>query len=536
MIRSFYLQFSFTYLRKNGAEMTIGTLKFEIGNSVIHSYKRLAYTPWHAIAEFVDNSTQSFFDNRIVLEEAAKKAKLPRPLKVIIQYSSSEDCFTVQDNAMGMSLSELTHALHLSEPPVNTSGRSQFGMGMKTAASWLRNQWEIKTKKFGEPIEYTVTVDVDRIASGENYLDYVERTQDIDLDSHYTLISIVNLNRRFPSRTLGKIGQYLRSMYRQDFRNQVLTLIWRKQELNWEEVDPRLALDANGNTYRREFKFFVGTDSEDPNDVKDKEVRGWIGVLAKGKRRDAGLTIFQSDRVIKGWPDTYRPEDIYGDERNDLLNQRLLGEIHLDGFLVSHTKDAIQWMGDQEEQIGRNLKEIFMDYMRYANEVRKGGENPKVPSYREKEIAVSELETELRSNELADAINLTPPLTREMVREAVEATINQVAQSASPRFTVVIGNLTVFLYLQSDLSINDRYLTVEAARDTEIIIIVNENHPHWYQISGAEGVLNYLRHCVYDGIAEWQARKKQGTIDPDTIKLFKDGYLRIPMEIEKHQS
>ena len=39
------------------------TIELLIGLDVISSYKRLAYTPWHAIAEFVDNSTQSFFDN-----------------------------------------------------------------------------------------------------------------------------------------------------------------------------------------------------------------------------------------------------------------------------------------------------------------------------------------------------------------------------------------------------------------------------------------------------------------------------------------
>ena len=37
-----------------------------IGPDAITSYRRLAYSPWHAIAEFVDNSTQSHFDNQAV--------------------------------------------------------------------------------------------------------------------------------------------------------------------------------------------------------------------------------------------------------------------------------------------------------------------------------------------------------------------------------------------------------------------------------------------------------------------------------------
>ncbi|MBE2200907.1 MAG: ATP-binding protein [Anaerolinea sp.] len=516
--------------------MTKTALRFQVGNNIIQSYKRLAYTPWHAIAEFVDNSTQSFFNNRTALEEANKKARLPRPLRVVIDYDASKNIFRVEDNAMGMSFEELTHALHLSKPPENTSGRSQFGMGMKTAASWLGNQWTITTKKLGDNRKYTVEIDVNRIASGKNEVQYTVQTEGIELDNHYTIISVSDHNRKFHGRTVGKIAQYLRSMYRQDFRDETLALVWRGEELNWEEVDHRLAIDINGNPYRKRFQFKVGTDSEDPDDKKDKDVRGWMGVLAQGKRRDAGLTIFHSNRVIKGWPETYRPEEIYGDERNDLLNQRLLGEIHLDGFLVSHTKDAIQWMGDQEEQIEKELKKLFMDYMRFANEPKKGNEESRGPSYREKEVAVLELETELSSNELADAVNLPPMLSEEMVEESVKAVIKQVSENASPRFIVKIGQVTVYLYLQSDMSINDRYLTVEAARSDEIIIVVNENHPHWYQIRGSEGVLNYLRHCVYDGIAEWQATKKLGTIDPDTIKVFKDGYLRIPMEMEKHSS
>lgn len=511
-------------------------LEFKIENNVINSYKRLAYTPWHAIAEFIDNSTQSFFNYREILEKANRKNGLPRPLKIDINYDLQNGVFSLEDNAMGMSFDELIDAVHVSKAPHNTSGRSQFGMGMKTAASWLGNRWEIKTKKLGEINEYTVEIDVNRIAAGENNLQYTIRAKGISRDSHYTIISVHEHNQKFRGRTLGKIEQYLRSMYRQDFRDNTLTLIWRGKELDWEEIDHRLAVDKNNQPYRRPFKFSVGVDSEDPDDKKDKIVHGWMGVLAKGRRLDAGLTVFNSNRVIMGWPTTYRPEEIFGDERNDLLNQRLLGEMHLDGFLVSHTKDAIQWMGDQEEQIGEKLAHLFADYIRYANEPRKGREDSRGPSDREKEIAVVELETELRSNELADAVNLAPMLVQEMVDEAVEAVITQVQKNTEPRFVIKIGNITVYLYIPSDLSINDKYLTVEAAREDEIIIIVNENHPHWKQLRGTEGALNYLRHCVYDGIAEWQARRKQGTIDPDTIKVFKDSYLRIPMEIEKHQS
>ena len=119
-----------------------------IGPEAITSYRRLAYSPWHAIAEFVDNSTQSYFDNRAVLDEQMQKDE-DRLLTVSIVYDKNNDLLRVADNAMGMSVLELEQALHVARPPANTSGRSKYGMGMKTAACWIGNKWTVTTKKLG---------------------------------------------------------------------------------------------------------------------------------------------------------------------------------------------------------------------------------------------------------------------------------------------------------------------------------------------------------------------------------------------------
>ncbi len=52
----------------------------------------------------------------------------------------------------------------------------------------------------------------------------------------------------------------------------------------------------------------------------------------------------------------------------------------------------------------------------------------------------------------------------------------------------------------------------------------------------SQDILNYLRHCTYDGLSEWKARQKASRIDPDTIRILKDGFLRLPMKMEEHQS
>jgi hypothetical protein len=85
------------------------------------------------------------------------------------------------------------------------------------------------------------------------------------------------------------------------------------------------------------------------------------------------------------------------------------------------------------------------------------------------------------------------------------------------------------------MSLNDPYVIYETASGDNVCVIINQNHPHFKQIEGAEGVANYFRHCIYDAIAEWQTAKRIGKIDPDTVKMVKDGLLRISLRVIENE-
>src|ERR1700680_1632007 len=99
------------------------SINLVIGPEAINSYQRLSYTPWHAIAEFVDNSTQSYMDNQAVLDQQLEKEG--RLFEVSIAYEPNQEngMLRVSDNAMGMSYAELERALHIAMPPLNRTGR-----------------------------------------------------------------------------------------------------------------------------------------------------------------------------------------------------------------------------------------------------------------------------------------------------------------------------------------------------------------------------------------------------------------------------
>ena len=69
-------------------------IPFNIGPNVILSYKRLDYKIWYALAEFIDNSTQSYISNRKVLEKA-HAVESTEALKHIILDENPEGVFYI---------------------------------------------------------------------------------------------------------------------------------------------------------------------------------------------------------------------------------------------------------------------------------------------------------------------------------------------------------------------------------------------------------------------------------------------------------
>ena len=502
--------------------MTTQPMQLELGLQVIQSYKRLSYTPWHAIAELVDNATQSYFDNQDAIDNALDASG--DNLVIGIVYERDFGGFLrVSDNAMGMSYQELANALRVGFPPKNTSGRSKYGMGMKTSSCWIGNKWTVRTKRLGETQEHQVTIDVDKIASGDNDLDHVSISGKPE-NEHYTVIEIKEHNQVFHGRTIGKIKDFLRSIYRHDLRNDVVKIEWQGSLLEWNDDDFQFLKAADGSTYRKPFAF----------DAQGKAVKGWVGILSTGSRSKAGFSILHANRVVRGWPESWRPETIYGFQgRNDLINQRLVGEIHLDDFEVSHTKDDILWYGDEQEVVEELLAKECADYIAVARRHRKKNTEESGPTELEVQTAIDALQQHISLPTFSDTVTLQTVPPPAAVAQALQA-LKDTATSREPSFSAKLEQMPfeILGYLMGDSSINDPYVVVDATSAARVMIIINTQHPHWNQLSGSEGVLNYLRHCTYDGVAEWQARRMSASLDPDTIKVLKDTMLRLSFDIE----
>ena len=502
-------------------------LKIEFAPDLVSSYKRLSYKIWNALAEYVDNSTQAYVNNKILLDETYTKEK--HKLQVFITYhlgqNIKEDYFEIRDNSMGMSTDDLKRAFKIGLPPDNSTGRSKYGLGMKTASFWLGDEWTIETKKLNENIKSSLTLNLQSIAQGSLQLNI--NTETAEENEHYTIIKIYQLHRRFKGMTINKIKSFLSSIYRFDLINDRMELFWNNEKLEWSDFsDDDFIKNSEMSPLKRTFEF----------QINDKKVHGWAGILSNGSRNKGGFSLIKHERVIQSPPNGYKPESIFGEQEggiNDLVNQRLVGEIYLDDFEVSHTKDSILWEGTEEEDLDDAIFKEIGDFKKVAVQFRKRAVDERGPSEEEINIAIDEITKELNSGEIADTL-FALELPSDEIITISNTQLEEVSKANVDPIIVTLNQLTIKLYVDDTMSINDPYVINNSTSDKDsVIIIVNKNHPFWNELGDSRGVLNYLRQCVYDGVSEWKAYFFNASIKSHTIKYIKDDLLRVPFNIER---
>jgi hypothetical protein len=511
-----------------------------LGYELLESYKRLPYKVWYALAEFVDNSIQSCRNHPDI---AAIYKEDGETLTVSIDYDSSKanGFIRIEDNAFGMNGDVLTKALILGKRPDNDKGLSKYGMGLKTAAFWFGDQWEISTTEYGSETKYTLKVDLDEIIAAEKkfHADQAENGGDLqykwkidvtespcDAHEHGTTITITKLHQRITPARANNCKMYLGSIYRKDIEKGTLNLIFQGDEVNYEKANltSKLLKDEEGNDYYRSFTL----------DINGKTVEGWAAILRNGSRNLGGFALIQADRVIQGWPANYRPITLFGDQdggSNTLTNQRLFGELKLDGFEVSHTKDNILFSDDDELKLDEKLQEELGDFKRIAAGFRL--KNLDVKEEFDFKSAIDNVLGYVNRSEFKDTLFTKSVLPNDVIEKSNVEVMSRLSSISHEEMIVDIDGIEVKVIISSDSSVYDPYLIVQTKSDkNRLTIIINKNHTYWGELSSPGSIFDFIVSCIYDGLSEWKAYHIVGNIEPDTIKFIKDAFLRLPLNFK----
>jgi hypothetical protein len=494
--------------------------ELSVGPKAIDAYSQLSYTMWFALAEFVDNSTQSRLNYGDLVDQILQSEG--RPLTVSIIHNRQTREIIIEDNSIGMTRDDLIAALRIAHPTTDSKGRSKYGMGMKTAACWIGANWTVATCEWGSGEEWTAVVDVDAIANHGAKVPLYLRS--VSKDEHYTRVTISSLRRIIQKRSEETIKTYLGSMYMFDLRPNDNGRVDLKLTYNGEEVCPPQEsdwdTDPSGAIMKRDLPDLI---------IDGRTVNGWIGVLRRGGRKFGGFSLFQNRRQIQGFPNAWKPRSIFGgvdDEgANNLITQRLTGVLQLDGFVVSHTKDAVLFEGDDEETLEEFLIKETKAYAEYAKSRRGTDRGPKWSKDQVRDL-VKDLQGEFTSAEIKDALNnaALPPI------EAIVASNQQQLNSLTAEDEIarleILPDIKVVISLKETSQYEPYVVFVPGAETGVLHVIINGLHPYYQTLEAKDSISECVQQYIFDAVAEFKTSQLIARLNPDSVRRLKDGLLR----------
>lgn len=331
-------------------------INVKVGSGIIGTYSRMPQKLERVFAEFIDNATQSYFDNKDEL------LKIDPNYKNTIKITWSYDEIVIEDNSFGMNFEQFERAMRLNAPAEQYSdkSRSQFGMGLKIAAVYLGSFYSIESTQLGSEERYYSEVDVNewkRINPETIPCNISNESK----EKHFTRIIIRQLEKKLTDQIQNSLKNKLSLIYAKDLEE--TKIIFNGKPIVKE--DPILHTDDDGHNYLETFY-----DSFEFNNTT-YNFDGWIGILETASVDNAGFTLTQFGRGIKL---NYRPDAIFG-KSNSYPYQRIVGEINLDGeeWKISFNKDEFIWDNGLEKEFIRALScnKVIKDMVNVAKIWRK---------------------------------------------------------------------------------------------------------------------------------------------------------------------
>lgn len=495
----------------------ITSLNIQPQAGVIGVFSRLNYKPWYAIAEFVDNSTQSFYNH----EEELKKAEI-KSVNVNVLYDFEKNILTIKDDAFGMEIEDFSRAVKVDSPPESKDGRNEFGMGLKTAASWFGNIWAVESTAFGSTKKYYTEVNIQELREKNlNSIDII--SVDCPAEEHGTTIEIRDITKKIDgARTKGKIIQLLESMYRRDLNSGKVNISFNDIQLHFDEYS---SLQFRNKIWKKDVEF------EFEFDGVPHKVTGFVGILGNGGFGKAGFALFRRGRVVIGGEDqNYKPEPIFRQAQSP-VSHKLYGELNLDDFPVNQAKDGFVWDDGLEIEFVDTLKlqiQEYIDIAKMTNKERAKEEefskstsdniHDKVKSFADA-ISSSNSDTEDLDSDIVKSEDIAA------FEEYIDVVNNEPEkQVGSDRnYDIKINDVIKKTFVVNwSIGNNSYWINVIDDEDNVVRITININHPFFKPYSNNEDFKVVLEKFVISFVvAEQQAKitsDKQGYIHSSTIR------------------
>lgn len=317
--------------------------------------KKQTYRPAWAIAEFIDNSIQAYLN----LPKSAQNDI--GQLLITLKYYTPEfddknkkNSLEIFDNGAGITEAELIAAYQPMKKS-NKEGLNEFGIGMKSAAVWLAESWELQTIPYsikGKKDIHKVKFDLEEIkAHGNTQLPIQNINKSIDgLTKSGVKISLNNLERIlndciftdiseiYQRFTIGKGAPVKIKLFIDDTPEDEKITFNDKGQADVLFFPKAITIDdPDGNTHYCAIGAAKDWKIKIKFQFKNKLVTGFICQREQGSyKTNPGFRLFRYNRVIKG---TANNDFMPLTTVNKFAAQRLYAELNMDGLPVDYNKE-----------------------------------------------------------------------------------------------------------------------------------------------------------------------------------------------------
>ena len=492
------------------------------------------YHLWDAIFELVDNSVDSFTKHHRKL----KKARPNETKRIDINVDNKARSVTISDNAHGMSLKELKRALIPAKANLDQDGIGKYGMGLKTAASWLGKVWTVRTKQLGSTEEYIAKVDIPSLKQSLNNFIPIKTkklgTSERIKNQSYTIIEITSGIRKYGSSTFTK-SQRMLEIYYQKVVSKDFQIIWRGKSIEFEEPAVLVGKHPDGKKFKYDFKI-------KPFKLKGQKISGRYGIYfdtklgAVGKQGPyAGVTAFWRNRVIlsKEGSTQWWPGEIFGNAAGDLARQRVFLHLTMNDASVNSLKTDFSWVAYTHEKLEAEIIKQTKGHIKEIRDFARSVRKEKAP-ITDTERALLDERTRSQLESLGPTIQQAEITAGEDADKLSKSQIKELESSDDAPYLVSIngGQPNVKFYVAKKLHPLEPFIRTHCEQE-KVEIFINAKHPFYEErISTDTALYNVYRDILgaislsvyssmrYDKVDVKQFIEK--TLDSYLRKLLKD--------------
>lgn len=319
----------------------MANIDVEVKQGFYETLKHYTYKSPQVFGEFIDNSIQSYEDNKNILTmESGYKLKV----EINVEWAMGSDNvvrakkITVRDNAAGMTSAQFAQAFKSADRTITRNGMNEFGLGMKAAACWLGAKWSVISKSIAEDITHRLDFDVEKVSKEE--IREIQSLDTIEPDrKHGTEIIITDFwsHNQIRQDEQDYITKSIASIYRYFLRKGELEIWFGEQLLTFEDYEVLVAPPHNNPEGENiEWKCAVSQS------YKQYSVSGFVALLKDTNDDKRGVVIMRNHRVVMGFDPKERTigKKFIGQVGSNKY-RRVFGELEITGFDVAFGKNKV---------------------------------------------------------------------------------------------------------------------------------------------------------------------------------------------------